>query len=515
MYARQMKAAFVLGLLACAQSREFAPEPDTAGPDTGVPPSCTIPDEAPAEQVDVLIVGGGGSGLAAAWEAREAGVSVRILERRDELGGAGRFARSHWAAGTQWQADSGVEDSAEFALEEWADFTHGGDPAHPWIQAFVHGSAENLEWVQSLGSDYADPEYKPDAGSVPRVHNLDAANLAQPAPALLAEILADQAWMEHTVTELVACDGRVVGAVYETIEGTTGWVEAKATVTATGGHGRDLARLVENVVGLDAHTIHHEAHPWMDGNGLAMIEGVGGAMANLAGTGLFSHSATDPVLGPPEVAVVIALEKRMIVAADGRRVVDEDQDRGFYLGQVHLKQGPLWAIYDAEMWRQAGFQRFSYNTEGEPSQWSGEEYAEAMDTPTAASPAEVAAAAGIDPDGLAQQMADWNAAIADGHDPDFGRDMGDVEPFGIGPYTALPLALSTARSFGGADIGIDAGVRDAGGTPIPGLYAAGETVGFLGGSHVGVGFQGTMNSVLFVGRVAGREAAAFAASQPD
>jgi flavin-dependent dehydrogenase len=54
---------------------------------------------------DVVIVGGGGSGLAAAIEARAAGASVILLEKNAKLGGSTanrRTLRPQQLAGERW-----------------------------------------------------------------------------------------------------------------------------------------------------------------------------------------------------------------------------------------------------------------------------------------------------------------------------------------------------------------------------------------------------------------------------
>ena len=70
-------------------------------------------------EVDVLVVGGGGSGLAAAIEAREAGASVLLLEKNEKLGGSTSWSiGSVTSTGTPHQKKRGIIDSPD---EHWAD----------------------------------------------------------------------------------------------------------------------------------------------------------------------------------------------------------------------------------------------------------------------------------------------------------------------------------------------------------------------------------------------------------
>lgn len=79
-----------------------------------------------------------------------------------------------------------------------------------------------------------------------------------------------------------------------------------------------------------------------------------------------------------------------------------------------------------------------------------------------------------------------------------------------GPLIAVKLHVLTRKSLGGIQTDLDGRVLDAHGTPIPGLYAAGEASGFGGGGVHGYrALEGTfLGGCLFTGRTAGRHAAA-------
>lgn len=79
-----------------------------------------------------------------------------------------------------------------------------------------------------------------------------------------------------------------------------------------------------------------------------------------------------------------------------------------------------------------------------------------------------------------------------------------------GPLIAVKLHVLTRKSLGGLETDLSARVLGHEGTPIPGLYAAGEASGFGGGGLHGYrALEGTfLGGCLFSGRVAGRAAAA-------
>jgi predicted oxidoreductase len=79
-----------------------------------------------------------------------------------------------------------------------------------------------------------------------------------------------------------------------------------------------------------------------------------------------------------------------------------------------------------------------------------------------------------------------------------------------GPLIAVRLSVLTRKSLGGLETDLDGRVLNASGSPVPGLYAAGESAGFGGGGMHGYrSLEGTfLGGCLFSGRTAGRAAAA-------
>jgi predicted oxidoreductase len=75
-----------------------------------------------------------------------------------------------------------------------------------------------------------------------------------------------------------------------------------------------------------------------------------------------------------------------------------------------------------------------------------------------------------------------------------------------GPLIAVKLHILTRKTLGGLHTDLSGRVLDAGGEPVPGLYAAGEVAGFGGGGMHGYrALEGTfLGGCLFSGRVAGR-----------
>jgi predicted oxidoreductase len=78
-----------------------------------------------------------------------------------------------------------------------------------------------------------------------------------------------------------------------------------------------------------------------------------------------------------------------------------------------------------------------------------------------------------------------------------------------GPLVGVKLHVLTRKTLGGLETDLSARVLGADGSPVPGLYAAGEVAGFGGGGMHGYrALEGTfLGGCLFSGRAAGRAAA--------
>lgn len=494
-------------LLACTGSPE---NPDFVHLDTSSPSADT--GELPLlAEADVVVIGGGASGLTAAVEAASAGASVLIIERDVSLGGAGLFAGNYFAAGTKWQAAAGIEDSPEAALAEWADFTGGGDPGADWVQGFVYGSAETLEWLVGFGAAFSEVTNDPGAGTVDRIHALDNSGGGGHPISALAALVEKDALLSTTAVSLVDEAGTVVGVVVEDGDGSIGWVAADAVVVATGGFARDDDRVYAAVPELLQFPRHVEAWPGMDGNGLDLIEAVGGSLVNLENIALYAHGVTDANHGSPEVMVVVDLANSVVVGDSAMRVMDEDDLRAIWGGRRMLETGQLYAVFDQFLWENRVLIGTGYNySKVSQGTMTGGEYDELVDVAAAGDLVGLGNALGLDGSALAKTVAGYNDMVVDGVDTAFGKDLTNKSQLLNPPYVAVPLTLATGKSFGGAALAGDGGVLGADGLPIPGLFAAGEVAGMLGGSHLGQGISGSITAVLYSGRVAGAGAAAHA-----
>jgi len=122
--------------------------------------------------VDVLVIGSGACGLAAAIAAHDCGADVAIIEKLDRAGGNSALSTgSVPAAGTRFQREAGIDDSTERFVE---DLMRKGGPTDcpDLLHRLVETSADTVEWlVDSVGARMTlVTAYKHVGHSVPRLH---------------------------------------------------------------------------------------------------------------------------------------------------------------------------------------------------------------------------------------------------------------------------------------------------------------------------------------------------------
>ncbi|MSQ01022.1 MAG: FAD-dependent oxidoreductase [Myxococcales bacterium] len=474
--------------------------------------ACTADPEPPRpdspefdEEVDVVVIGGGPAGLAAASTAAEAGVSVVVLEREAQPGGAALAAGGLMMfSGTPEQEAAGIVDSPAILTEEWADIT-GGDPADPWFEIFAaRNVAEVHDWLAAGGLTWSEVRPDPSSGPTARVHPATTQGAGVVA-ALLSTVQPGSLRLGATADGLVVDGDRVVGVRWSD-QGGEHTIGADAIVVATGGFLRDLARVQALYPDLPDDQLLIGAGVGADGGGLALLEAHGAASENAAAIGFYAHAVPSP-LGARSELVSAALTRYPWVNRLGQRFGDEWSVNSFRLGRTRAEQdgGHVWLIGDAGL-RAAVF----FDPADDTQTWSVDELVDAGLGSTAADLSALALDLEQPAGALADTIDAWNSA-ADGLTVDAYRDP-DAEPaFDVrrGPFYAVPVGISVVKNFGGIQVDTEGRVLSASGTPLPGLWASGELTGMLGGSIVGdYGFTGSLTAVILGGKIAGAGAAA-------
>jgi fumarate reductase flavoprotein subunit len=242
----------------------------------------SLPASAPPETVDVLVVGGGGSGLAAAVRAAQRGAQVLVVEKQDGVGGSTALSvGSITAAGTRLQRRSGVEDSPEAFVEDMYAFRPellDGD-APDLRRLLANEAATTVSWLEELGVAFVGPYPEP-PHRVPRMHNVvpnSRSYIARLSEA--ARELGVTVRVRAEVTELVVEGGRVVGALVRETGGVR-TVRARKGVVLASGDFSGNASMRETFLP-PAAAAARPINPGANGDGHRLAEGVGAELRGM------------------------------------------------------------------------------------------------------------------------------------------------------------------------------------------------------------------------------------------
>lgn len=163
---------------------------------------------------DVIVVGGGGSGLAAAVEAASLGAKVLLVEKAPACGGATAWAvGAYTTSSTPHQKRAGVEDSPEQHFADM-DLVNAGAkrPDNMGLRRLmVYEGPGTLQWLMEMGVEFIGPNLET-PHTKPRMHNAIPGassltyHLERRARKLGVEIRCNTA-----LTDLVIEDGALTG----------------------------------------------------------------------------------------------------------------------------------------------------------------------------------------------------------------------------------------------------------------------------------------------------------------
>lgn len=429
---------------------------------------------------DVVVVGAGGAGLAAALTAAQNGADVVVLEKMAMVGGASSMAGGGTnATGSQWQQSYGIEDSPEAYFMDIMENGHFFSDARTlWLYANTQGAAFDwlvaedgaaLPYVNSQPSPSAEHTYgrtfSPEGGGAGVVSALQ-----QKVTDLGVEIL-----LETPAQELMVTDGTVTGVKALAADGTPYEITANSVILATGGYGANTDMLPETVTSLP-----YAGAVSATGDGLNMATAIGADAINLDKVNIQPHSIILPDgRGQHTFQGCLAMYNKtgsILVSDQGVRFVNEQGSANDIKAGMEQNEHS-YLIMDA-----ASFETYaqtciaSHNfTQEQLDQWLE---ANGTSNPVFAhadSLEDLAAIVGIPSGALTETVERYNGFVSAGEDTDFGRKVSTA--MGDGPYYAVEMNLRYYATLGGLHINDNMQVLDTDGQPIQGLYAAGEVVG--------------------------------------
>ena len=436
--------------------------------------------EAKELSADVIVVGGGGAGMAAATRLAQLGKSVILVEKSGFLGGAISVSGGNQVVmGSQLQIDNGVADDSVESMV--ADFEANGANKNnkEILTLFAENVGATTDWlVASCGITFEEGLHQLGEYSHNRelAYTGGGAGFAE-AMRKAVEEAGVQVLLNTKAESLIADNGTVTGVKAASSDADY-TLTAGDVVLATGGYGANKDMLTDEM-----KSALYYGPASSTGEGIQMAQAVGAQTANMEygkrypnGIEVSEGMAKSTIAGN----IVGWTMSAILVNKDGNRVVNEKASNRTIL-EEELKQegGELYLLLDAETFE-------AWKAKLAPAGISDadiEKYLEANGTTTPVfahgeTLEEAAAAAGINADNLKATVEKYNGFVAKGSDDDFGRAATYLtKTIGEGPYYIVEQKPRFATTMGGLVINTSMQVLNEAGEPISGLYAAGENCG--------------------------------------
>jgi len=478
------------------------------------------------DDFDVIVVGSGVAGLAAAAAALQAGARVAVLERssRDERGGNTRWTEAllrmksetevsddfeeHFACNAGHHLDPELVQETARPYDQWSPIVKTlafSDPE--LVSTIAERAGPTIQWLKQFGLKFdflptyfvtsCQPRMAPVGGGLALIEALGA----------FAEAQGAHFFYETTARRLrTDAKGDVIGIEAVGPGNRPVILGSRSVVLACGGF-EGSPEMLTRYIGPRARYIRPVARGgyYNKGEGIRMALDIGAASCGDFGS--FHAEPLDPRSGAPE-PIVLVFNYGILVNANASRFIDEAPatvDATYEaITRVVFDQpgGIAYAILDSSIDDVPGWQR-SVRSDQPPIR--------------ADSIAALAGQLGLEAAALEKTIADYNAAcprdgefkplVTDGLATGPGvlpRKSNWARPLVRPPFLAYPIICGNCFTFGGLRTNTDAQVLNADGARIPGLYAAGEMTGLYYGAYTGA--TSVLRGAVF-GRIAGMHAA--------
>ena len=498
---------------------------------------------------DVVIVGAGGAGLAAAVRSLQHDEKVVILEKYPQIGGnTSRAGGPMNAAEPDWQKKFKALPGEKETLKELAatpfdkidpeyqddfkklqkqikeylasgaDYLFDSTLLHE-IQTYLGGKRTDLKgneihgkyalvhelvtnalnsvkWLADLGVKFDETDVTEPVGGLWRRGHKPVEPMGYAYIHILGDWVEDHGgklYLESRAEDLIIKDGKVRGVIAKSADGSTLTIHAKAVILTAGGFGANT-KMVQK---------YNTYWPKIDDNiattNSPSITGDGINLGLEAGADLFGMGfiqlmpVADPDTGELFTGVVTPPANYIMVNKEGKRFVNEFAERDVLAKAVIDNGGLIYQIADDKI------KETAYNT----TQESLDAQVKAGTLFRDDTLEGLAKQIGMDPDVLVDTIKKYNSYVDQGSDPDFHKNVLGLK-CEVAPFYATPRKPAIHHTMGGLVIDTKAHVLDKNGDEIPGLYSAGENAG---GIHAGNRLGGNSLADIFTfGRIAANTA---------
>ena len=464
---------------------------------------------------DVVVIGCGGGGIAAALTLARGGAKVIVLEKASYPGGSTNFVEGTYAVESKMQLKRNIKATCDEGFKELMNYSHWKANA-ALVRAIVNKSGDTIDWLQKEGVSFAEPTA--DFLGGPRVWHLFKGFGKEMIRVLVANAKKKGVKFLYETTArglLREVGGPVTGVVGEDKEGRQIQIEGKAIIIATGGFANNKD-WIKRYTGFDLdENLFAVGRYHKTGDGIRMAWEAGAAEEGI-GDLLFNFGMPPGTIRPQDHMLGAVGQPTLWVNQQGTRFCDEAViEDMIHVGNILSRQPGRYCfrIFDKDMRRHwakhGGIGVGNYcpprtpltnlDTEMRALISKGNPYvfvADALDA--------LADEMGIDQAMFMKTVEVYNRFCDKGHDDSFAKDPAHLQPVRTPPFYAFKCYTDFLCTLGGIRINENTEVLDKNNKEIPGLYATGcDAGGMYGDSYditaSGIGSAFALNS----GRIAG------------
>ncbi len=440
----------------------------------------------PPETVDVVIIGAGASGMAAAIEANGFGHKVVILEKMPYVGGNTlRATAGINGLNTPQQSAFNIEDDETLFKQDIFESGHDSNN-EVMIDLMVKESAQAISWLTLQGVDLQDVGIL--AGhSVARTHRPSGGKpvgraVVEALYAKLIELDIDLR-TEHKAIEIVLdTAGAVSGVKIEDKSGKVYHINTRNVIIATGGFGGSPETFVYYNQKLKGYATTNS--PSATGDFITLVEQLNVQLVDMG------YIQTHPTVST-DYGMLITEALRgnggILVNNSGMRFADEMKNRDVLSADLLAQDNKeVYLIFNEEIRRSLA---------------ASDDYIDMNIVIEGDDLSTLATRLRIDQLQLEATIMAYNSYVENGFDEAFNRKSLKYT-LEQGPYYAVAVVPAVHYCMGGILIDSHARVIDDTGNPITGLYASGEATGGIHGLNR-LGGNSLLDAIVF-GRIAGR-----------
>ena len=438
---------------------------------------------------DVVVIGSGGAGLAAAIQASDRDTKVLIVEKMSSIGGNTIKASVGMnAAGTRFQTMKGIDDCKEKFYQESLKGGQGLNNPE-LLRSFVDNAPEAVEWLADRGIVLNDITIT-GGMSIDRTHR--PADRSAVGGFLISGLVRNisqrdiDVMLDTDVIDILMENGAVSGLRVKNEENEILTIYAKSIVVATGGFSANQEMVVKYRPELkDFVTTNHKG---ATGSGIALLENIG------AGTVDMGEIQIHPTVEQTTsylISEAIRGGGAILVSQKGERFFNEMETRDKVSAAIiGLPEHYAYIVFDEQV---------RLNNK------AADEYIGRGFVVSADSPRQLADKLNMDMHAFLATLERYNVFVEKQNDEDFGRKTALRHPIHEGPFYAIQIAPGVHHTMGGVTVNTNTEVLDVNNQVIPGVFAAGEVVGGIhGGNRIG---GNAVADIIIFGTMAGRNAA--------